>query len=107
AFHPKPVLPVKRETERRYESQRHAVYNQRFRQSMAAQCRRGIFSPSERGPWPFWVSKGRMRGLTRTLAFVVLFSSILTVGESVRSLFNKGVKAEARQDYEAAYEFYK
>lgn len=27
--------------------------------------------------------------------------------DSVRSLFNKGVKAEARQDYEAAYEFYK
>ena len=48
-----------------------------------------------------------MRSFTRTLAIVVLFSSILTVGESVRSLFNKGVKAEARQDYEAAYEFYK
>jgi general secretion pathway protein D len=48
-----------------------------------------------------------MRGLTRTLVFVILFSSIATVGESVRSLFNKGVKAEARQDYEAAYDFYK
>src|ERR1700724_3144151 len=74
---------------------------------MAALRRRCIFTPGERRPWPFWVSKGRMRGLTRTLAFVLLFSSIVTVGESVRSLFNKGVKAEARQDYEAAYEFYK
>src|SRR5437762_8188069 len=48
-----------------------------------------------------------MRGLTRTLALVILLSSIGTVGESVRSLFSKGVKAEARQDYEAAYDFYK
>ena len=48
-----------------------------------------------------------MRGLTRTLALVILFSSIVAVGESVHSLFNKGVKAEARQDYEAAYDFYK
>jgi len=48
-----------------------------------------------------------MRGFTRTLVVLILFSSILTVGESGRSLFNKGVKAEARQDYEAAYEFYK
>src|SRR5438045_9035542 len=48
-----------------------------------------------------------MRGLARTLAVVILLSSIGTVGESVRSLCSKGVKAEARQDYEAAYDFYK
>jgi len=52
-----------------------------------------------------------MRGIRRTLAFLTLFSSVAVVtmsaGESVHSLFNKGVKAEARQDYEAAYEFYK
>ena len=33
--------------------------------------------------------------------------SISVAGESTRSLFNKGRAAETRQDYEAAYEFYK
>ncbi|HWZ45984.1 MAG TPA: cohesin domain-containing protein [Candidatus Saccharimonadales bacterium] len=48
-----------------------------------------------------------MRGIRRTLAFLTLFSCVMIAADSVRSLFNKGVKAEARQDYEAAYEFYK
>src|ERR1700694_1129897 len=48
-----------------------------------------------------------MRGFTRALVFAILFSSILAAGESAPSLFNKGMKAEAHQDYEAAYEFYK
>jgi general secretion pathway protein D len=36
-----------------------------------------------------------------------LFAAFLSAAESAKSLFQKGVKAEARQDYEAAYEFYK
>jgi len=49
-----------------------------------------------------------MRGPTRTVAFIlILLSSVLMTAESVHSLYNKGVKAEARQDYEAAYQYYK
>src|ERR1051325_5438984 len=33
--------------------------------------------------------------------------TILSAAESAKTLFQKGAKAEARQDYEAAYEFYK
>lgn len=40
-----------------------------------------------------------------TLLFLSCCS--LATAESHRSLYNKGVKAEGRQDYEAAYEFYK
>src|SRR5216684_2975992 len=61
-----------------------------------------------------------MKGLRRTLAFLMLLSCMAFAlpkkdkdstkkesNESPRSLYNKGVKAEAHQDYEAAYDFYK
>lgn len=46
--------------------------------------------------------------LRRLLAIIIIFSTcVLARAESPKSLLNKGIKAEARQDYEAAYEFYK
>src|SRR6516225_2330938 len=42
----------------------------------------------------------------RILTFV-LFCSALIGAESAKSLYQKGRGAEARQDYEAAYEYYK
>src|SRR5690349_2289817 len=48
-----------------------------------------------------------MRRVARTLAVLLILSAILPAAESAKSLYNKGVKAEARQDYEAAYDFYK
>lgn len=41
------------------------------------------------------------------VAVLVIISCTLAMAESARSLWNKGVKAEARQDYEAAYQYYK
>jgi len=48
-----------------------------------------------------------MRKLTATLTVCVIFAAILSAADSAKTLFEKGVKAEARQDYEAAFEFYK
>ncbi len=48
-----------------------------------------------------------MRKAASTLAFLIILSALVTAGESAKSLFQKGKKAEARQDYEAAYDFYK
>jgi general secretion pathway protein D len=48
-----------------------------------------------------------MRKVTATLTVLLIFAAILSAAESAKSLFQKGVKAEARQDYEAAYDFYK
>jgi general secretion pathway protein D len=48
-----------------------------------------------------------MRKVTATLTILFLFAAFLSAAESAKSLFQKGVKAEARQDYEAAFEFYK
>jgi general secretion pathway protein D len=48
-----------------------------------------------------------MRKVTASLAIVLTFAAILSAAESAKSLYQKGVKAEARQDYEAAFEFYK
>jgi len=47
-----------------------------------------------------------MRRVASTL-LVVLCLAAMSWAESAKSLHAKGVKAEARQDYEAAYEFYK
>ena len=47
-----------------------------------------------------------MRRVSGILA-VVLVCSALLLAESVRSLYKKGVQAEARQDYETAYEYFK
>lgn len=49
-----------------------------------------------------------MRSLRQSFAIIIiLFSCGLATAESAKSLFNKAVKAEAKQDYEAAYEYYK
>jgi general secretion pathway protein D len=48
-----------------------------------------------------------MRSLTRSVIFLVLLSCGSLVAESPGSLLKKGMKAEARQDYEAAYNYYK
>ncbi|MFL6310660.1 MAG: cohesin domain-containing protein [Terriglobales bacterium] len=48
-----------------------------------------------------------MRKVTATLTILFLFAAFLSAAESAKDLFQKGVKAEARQDYEAAFEFYK
>ncbi|MBZ5533952.1 MAG: type II and III secretion system protein [Acidobacteriia bacterium] len=47
-----------------------------------------------------------MRRVASTLLVVLCFVALLPA-ESAKSLHAKGVKAEARQDYEAAYEYYK
>src|ERR1043166_8073108 len=48
-----------------------------------------------------------MREVTATLPLFFIFAAFLSAAESAKSLFQKGVKAEARQDYEAAFDFYK
>src|SRR6476469_3539045 len=48
-----------------------------------------------------------MRKVTVSLTILCLFAAFLSAAESAKSLFQKGAKAEARQDYEAAFEFYK
>src|SRR5580765_2690166 len=48
-----------------------------------------------------------MRKVTATLTVLFIFAAFLSAAESAKTLFQKGVKAEARQDYEAAYDFYK
>jgi general secretion pathway protein D len=48
-----------------------------------------------------------MRKVTATLTFLLIFAAFLSAAESAKTLFQKGVKAEARQDYEAAFEYYK
>ena len=48
-----------------------------------------------------------MRKVTATLTILFLFAAFLSAAESAKTLFQKGMKAEARQDYEAAFEFYK
>jgi general secretion pathway protein D len=48
-----------------------------------------------------------MRSLRIALATLILSAAILAAGQSAKSLFNKGVDADARQDYETAYEYYK
>ena len=48
-----------------------------------------------------------MRKVTATLTILFLFAAFLSAAESAKTLFQKGAKAEARQDYEAAFEFYK
>ena len=48
------------------------------------------------------------RAIRPVLAFFVLLSLVvLAAAESARSLYNKGKIAEARQNYEQAYEYYK
>ena len=79
-----------------------------FQHFLAVPRRRGSILPvRSAGFVNSGVIRGVMRGLTRTVAFIILFSLVLAAAESVHSLYNKGVKAEAREDYEAAYQYYK
>ncbi len=48
-----------------------------------------------------------MRKAASTFTILLILSILVSAGESAKSLYQKGVKAEARQDYEAAYEYYK
>src|SRR5690349_2199579 len=48
-----------------------------------------------------------MRKVTATLTVLFLFAAFLSAADSAKTLFQKGLRAEARQDYEAAFEFYK
>jgi general secretion pathway protein D len=48
-----------------------------------------------------------MRRLSLPLAIIILFFCGVATAESAKSLLSKGVKAEERKDYEAAYEYYK
>src|SRR5260370_3455484 len=63
--------------------------------------------PSSSRPVVIPSRKEPMRILRSALAIIILFSSFAAVSESAKSLYNKGVDADARQDYEAAYEYYK
>src|SRR5882672_7136733 len=48
-----------------------------------------------------------MRKAASTFTILFVLTAFLSAGESPKSLYQKGTKAEARQDYEAAYEYYK
>ena len=48
-----------------------------------------------------------MRRAASTLAILLLLTAVMPAAESAKSLYKKGVQAEARQDYEAAFAFYK
>jgi general secretion pathway protein D len=48
-----------------------------------------------------------MRKATATLTVLIVLAGILSAAESAKSLYQKGVRAEAQEDYEAAHEFYK
>src|SRR5215469_16512828 len=48
-----------------------------------------------------------MRKVTASLAIVFFLAAILSAADSAKTLWQKGVKAEAHEDYEAAFEAYK
>jgi len=48
-----------------------------------------------------------MRRAANILAVVLVCSGLLRANDSAKSLYHKAVEAEARQDYEAAFEYYK
>ena len=48
-----------------------------------------------------------MRRVPQILAVVLVCSALLTAADAAKTFFKKGVDAEARQDYEAAYTYYK
>src|SRR5262245_21341630 len=48
-----------------------------------------------------------MRKVTAFLGVLLVFAAILSAAESAKSQYQKGVRAEAQQDYETAHEFYK
>lgn len=48
-----------------------------------------------------------MRKVTASLTLLIVFAAILSAADSAKTLYQKGVKAEAHEDYEAAFEAYK
>src|SRR6202020_1115763 len=48
-----------------------------------------------------------MRKVATTLTMLFIFAAFLSAAETAKTLYQKGMKAEAREDYEAAYDFYK
>jgi general secretion pathway protein D len=48
-----------------------------------------------------------MRKVATTLTILFLCAAFLSAADSAKNLYQKGMKAEAREDYEAAYDFYK
>jgi general secretion pathway protein D len=48
-----------------------------------------------------------MRKVATTLTVLFLCAAFLSAADSAKNLYQKGMKAEAREDYEAAYDFYK
>jgi general secretion pathway protein D len=48
-----------------------------------------------------------MRKVASIFVLIVFCSGLLPAKDSARELFHKGVRAEARQDYEAAYNYYR
>src|SRR5690242_1604837 len=48
-----------------------------------------------------------MRRAASTLVILLMLSAVLATAESAKSFYSKGQKAEARGDYEAAYDFYR
>src|SRR5262245_9420873 len=48
-----------------------------------------------------------MRKVLASLTIVIIFAAILSAADSAKTLYQKGVKAEAHEDYEAAFEAYK
>src|SRR5512142_846423 len=55
---------------------------------------------------PAPISTPRLVRSLISIALLLLLALLPAVAESAKSLFNKGKDAEARQDYEAAYDFY-
>jgi general secretion pathway protein D len=48
-----------------------------------------------------------MRKVATTLTMLFIFAAFLSAAETAKTLYQKGMKAEAREDYEAAFDFYK
>src|ERR1700749_3410892 len=48
-----------------------------------------------------------MRKVATTLTVLFLCAAFLSAADSAKNLYQKGMKAEAREDYEAAYHFFK
>ena len=48
-----------------------------------------------------------MRKVAATLTMLFIFAAFLSAAETAKTLYQKGMKAEAREDYEAAFDYFK
>src|ERR1700727_497565 len=48
-----------------------------------------------------------MRKVAATLTMLFIFAALLSAAETAKTLYQKGMKAEAREDYEPEYNFFK